>query len=63
MRSIIMIRNMNDEACAKAIRQALESSNIDFEIQFDRKIVIIEGNNDKLRLAKQLIENAGFQVL
>lgn len=63
MRSIIMIRNMNDEACAKAIWQALESSNIDFEIQFDRKIVIIEGNNDKLRLAKQLIENAGFQVL
>lgn len=63
MKSIIMIRDMNDEACVKAIRQALESSSIDFEIQFDRKIVIIEGNNDKLRLAKQLIENAGFQVV
>lgn len=58
-----MIKDMNDEACVKAIQQTLEASSITFDIQLDRKIVIVDGTNDKLRLAKQLIANAGFQVL
>lgn len=63
MKSIIMIHDLKDATSANIIQQTLESSSIEYELNLERKIVIVDGNNDKIRLAKQLIANAGFQVL
>lgn len=63
MKSIIMIHDLKDTTSANIIQQTLESSSIEYELNLERKIVIVDGNNDKIRLAKQLIANAGFQVL
>lgn len=63
MKSIIMIHDLKDATSANIIQQILESSSIEYELNLERKIVIVDGNNDKIRLAKQLIANAGFQVL
>lgn len=58
-----MIHDLKDTTSANIIQQILESSSIEYELNLERKIVIVDGNNDKIRLAKQLIANAGFQVL
>lgn len=63
MLSIIMIEETIDETSAKQILQTLEASNIACNIHLERNVVIVDDTNDKIRLAKQLLADAGFQVL
>lgn len=63
MMSVIMIEDMNDEACAQKIQNALSNTRIPFEIKLERKVVVVEGDNDLIRLAKQIISDAGFCVM
>lgn len=63
MQSVIMVTDMNCANCAKKIETALLGNNLTYRIDIERKIVVIEGNSDMLRLAKQLISEAGFTVM
>lgn len=63
MQSIIMVADMNCVNCAKKIEQALMGTRVKFDINIDRKIVIVDGDNDMVRLAKHMITDIGFTVL
>lgn len=63
MKSIIMVSDMNCENCANKIETALRSANVTCSINLDNKIVVVEGNNDMVRNAKQIINDIGFTVV
>ena len=63
MQSIIMVSDMNCANCAKKIETALAETRINFRVDVERKIVVVDGSNDMLRLAKQVIGEIGFTVM
>lgn len=63
MKSIIMISDMNCENCAKEIQSVLESAMINFTLNLEKKMIVVEGNSDMVRNAKQVIANIGFTVV
>lgn len=58
-----MVKNMKDENCAKKIQLALEDTRVDFTIDIQKQIVVIEGGLDMVNIAKRVIHDQGFTIL
>lgn len=54
---------MNCENCAKKIQNALEQTRVDFTVDLDKKIVIVNGNGDMVAVAKKVISDIGFTTI
>ncbi len=58
-----MVKNMKDENCAKKIELALEDTRVDFTVDVQKQIVVIEGGPDMVNIAKRVIHDQGFTTL
>lgn len=63
MKNIIMVRNLTNEEHAKKIEVALSETRADFNIDLNRRCVIIEGNTDMVSVARKVITDLGFVLL
>lgn len=63
MTSIIMINDLINEERAKTLSYLLRNANIEHEVRLAQGAVIVEGNNDIIRKAKNLIAEHGFEVV
>ena len=63
MKRIIFVKDMNCEKCANRIKQELDNTRLQYEIELESKSVIIHGDNDALYAAKQAIAQAGYTVM
>lgn len=63
MTSIIMISDLINEERAKTLSYILNSAGIDHEVRLTQGAVIVEGNNDVIRNAKNIIAEHGFDVV
>lgn len=63
MKSIIMVSDMNCANCAKKIEAALESTRVKFEVKLQDKIVVVDGDNDMVAVAKKIISDIGFTTI
>ncbi len=61
MKTIIFIKNMDDQATEK-ITEALEGTRVEFEVLMGSKCVVIEGSNDLVHIAKGAIKEVGYIV-
>ena len=62
MKSILFVRNLDDEQCIPRIEAALEGTRVEFTIALERKAVVVEGRNDIVHSAKIALQEAGFIV-
>lgn len=63
MKSIIMVKHMDCEASALKIQQGLKQVGISCEVLLERNSIVLEGNNDQVRFAKNFIQELGFEVM
>lgn len=63
MTSIIMVSDLINEERAKTLSYILKNAGIDHEVRLAQGAVIVEGNNDVIRSAKNLIAEHGFDVV
>lgn len=63
MTSVILLRDAMDEASMKLISDLLQNSGISFDIRTSSNTIVVEGNNDVIRKAKQLIGDFGYDVM
>ncbi len=63
LKSIIMIKNMKGADCAKEIQLALEDTRVDFTIDIEKQIVVIDGGIDMVNIAKRVIQDLGFTII
>lgn len=62
MKKIIMVQDMNCANCAKKIENALKETRVDFQVDLEKKVVIVNGDNDMAAVAKKVITDIGFTV-
>lgn len=62
MRHIIMIQDLHLHTLDD-IQHAFQHAHIQYEIQKERDIIIVDGTNDQLRYAKQILQDLGYDVL
>ena len=63
MTSVILLRNAMDEASMKLISEMLQNCGISFDIRESSNTIVVDGNNDVIRKAKQLICDCGYDVM
>ena len=63
MKNIILIKNMNDEEQAKRLERAVSETRVDFEINLEKKCVIVEGNSDMVAIARKVVSDHGFMII
>lgn len=63
MTSVILLRDAMDEECIKSLSEAFYSCGIPFDIRKAMNTIIVEGNNDVIRKAKQLVADYGYDVM
>lgn len=60
---IIFVRGMNCESCVKKISDKLDDRNLDYEVKLEQGSVVVTGDNDDIRTARNAILEAGYEVL
>lgn len=63
MASIVLIKDQLDEDHKQTLSSLLKSVGIEHEIPCSHNAIVIHGNNDALRAAKNLISQQGFEIL
>lgn len=63
MTSIIMVKDLLNEERVKTLTYVLDNAGIHHEIRLTQSVVLVEGDNDVIRKAKQMITEHGFEVL
>ena len=63
MRNVILVRNLNNQEDAKRIEQALSQTRTDYEVNLEKRCVVIEGNTDMVAVARKVINDLGFRIL
>lgn len=58
-----MVEDMNCANCAKKIQAALEQTRVDFTVELEKKIVIVNGDSDMVAVAKKVIQDIGFTTI
>ncbi len=62
MKTLLFVRQMQTQADADQIAQALSDTQVNFTIKLEDQCVVIEGRNDLVYVAKVAIREAGFAV-
>lgn len=63
MKNVILIKDMNCANCAKKIENALKETRVDFEVNLEKKCVIVDGNSDMVGVARKVISEIGFTTI
>lgn len=63
MKNIILVKNLNDSECAKRIEDALSQTRVDYNVNLDKKCVIVDGNSDMVSIARNVLHELGFSIL
>ena len=57
MKNIILVKNLNDNDQVETLRKALSETRVDFDINLDKKCVIVEGNSDMVAIARKVVSD------
>ena len=63
MTSIIMVKDLLNEERVKTLAYVLDNAGIRHEIRLSQSVVLVDGDNDVIRKAKQMISEHGFEVI
>jgi hypothetical protein len=63
MKNIILVKNLNDNDQVETLRKALSETRVDFDINLDKKCVIVEGNSDMVAIARKVVSDHGFMII
>ena len=63
MTSIIMVKDLLNEERVKTLSYVLDNAGIRHEIRLSQSVVLVDGDNDVIRKAKQMISEHGFEVI
>lgn len=63
MTSIIMVKDLLNEERVKTLAYVLDNAGIQHEIRLSQSVVLVDGDNDVIRKAKQMISDHGFEVI
>lgn len=63
MKNIILVKNLNDSDDVKRIKNALSETRVDYDVNLEKKCVIVEGNSDMVSVARNVINELGFLIL
>jgi len=63
MTSIIIVKDLLNEERVKTLAYVLDNAGIQHEIRLSQNVVLVTGDNDLIRKAKQLIGEHGFEVM
>lgn len=63
MKSIIMLANMKDDESVKKIQLALSATRVDFTIDLEKQIVVVDGDIHMVNIAKRIILDQGFVII
>lgn len=63
MTSIIMVKDLLNEERVKTLAYVLDNAGIHHEIRLTQSVVLVDGDNDVIRKAKQMISEHGFEVV
>lgn len=63
MKNIILVKNMNDDDQVKQLKSALSETRVDFDINLDKKCVIVDGNSDMVAIARKVVLENGFLII
>jgi hypothetical protein len=62
MKHILFVKGLKSQEDVRKITEALQETQLEFEISLSNQAVIIHGRNDLVRVAKVAIMEAGFIV-
>lgn len=63
MKSIIMLANMKGDESVKKIQLALAATRVDFTIDLEKQIVVVDGDIHMVNIAKRIILDQGFVII
>lgn len=63
MKVILMIDNMNTEEDKKKIMRALDLTRVAYEVNVDKKIVVVHGDNDMAAVARKTLQDLSYIIL
>lgn len=63
LKNIILVKNLNDSDDVKRIKIALSETRVDYDVNLEKKCVIVEGNSDMVSVARNVINELGFLIL
>ena len=63
MKNIILVKSLNDNDQVETLRKALSETRVDFDINLDKKCVIVEGNSDMVAIARKVVSDHGFMII
>ena len=63
MTSIIMVKDLLNEERVKTLAYVLDNAGIQHEIHLSQSVVLVDGDNDVIRKAKQMISENGCEVI
>ncbi|MDE6195740.1 MAG: hypothetical protein K2F55_02625, partial [Erysipelotrichaceae bacterium] len=63
LKSIIMLANMKDDESVKKIQLALAATRVDFTIDLEKQIVVVDGDIHMVNIAKRIILDQGFVII
>lgn len=62
MKHILFVKGLKSQDDVRKITEALQETQLEFEVSLSNQAVIIHGRNDLVRVAKVAIMEAGFIV-
>jgi len=62
MKHILFVKGIKSQDDVRKITEALQETQLEFEVSFSNQAVIIHGRNDLVRIAKVAIMEAGYLV-
>lgn len=63
MKSILLVKHLDDDTKARKIEMALAETRVDFQINLEKQCVIVEGNSDMVAVARKVINDLGFMII
>lgn len=63
MKNIILVKNLNEQDQVNRLERALSETRVDFEINLEKKCVIVEGNSDMVAIARKIVSDNGFMII
>lgn len=63
LKNILIIKNLNNVDNAKKIEEALSETRVEYEVNLEKRCVIVEGNTDMVSVARKIINDLGFMIL
>lgn len=63
MKNIVLVKNLTEQEQVNRLENALSETRVDFEINLEKKCVIVEGNSDMVAIARKVISDNGFMII